>query len=84
MTVTTHPRPNLRLVAQDAPSDHLDLWGLERQACGIEPGELALSRPYAVMGSRPDVWFWLMVAGLGILLVMDLWHALSFLAQVRT
>lgn len=81
MRVSTHPTPNVRLADLSLTPEPcpLDLWELERQAAGIEPGELALSRPYAVMQPRADVWFRLMVAGLFVLLMLDVWHAITFL-----
>lgn len=80
----TRPRPNLRIVSDD-PSypDHLDLWSLERQACGLEPGELALSRPYAVMTAKRDVFLYGLVACLVLLLILDVWHAIVYLMEVK-
>lgn len=43
MRVSTNPTPNIRLVdlTEQQPAGPFCLWELERQAAGLEPGELA-------------------------------------------
>ena len=84
MRVSTNPTPNVRLadLCPEPEPVPFCLWELERQAAGIEPGELATKnsidfRP-SVTDPILDVLLILLLACIGL----DLYHSLIFLLEV--
>lgn len=84
MRVSTNPTPNVRLIDLPAESDPctFDLWELERQTAGIEPGELATKASIDFHPSATDPILDVLLIVLLACLALDLYHSIAFLLEV--
>lgn len=84
MRVSTNPTPNVRLAERPTKSEPctFDLWEMERQTAGIEPGELATKASIDFHPSATDPILDVLLIVLLACLVLDFYHSIAFLLEV--